>query len=198
MIKVCGLTDNGSSRQVTALGNVDYLGFIFYEGSKRFTDTTFDSDKKKVGVFVNSSAEYITQQIEKHSLDIVQLHGSETTELIAQLPANIKIIKAFGIAKEADIEATKPYENLVDYFLFDTKSDSHGGTGTAFNWKLLEAYTGSTPFLLSGGIGMDSVDNLKQFSHPQLVGYDLNSRFETAPKVKDATLIAQFLKEMNL
>lgn len=199
IIKVCGLTDNDTSKQVADLQNIDYLGFIFYEGSKRFTDSTIVADgKKKTGVFVNASLEYIAEQIEKHNLDAVQLHGSESPEFVVQLPKNIQIIKAFGIATEADFEATKAFNGLVDYFLFDTKSDSHGGTGAAFNWQLLQNYTGTTPFMLSGGIGVDSVEALKQFTHPQLAGYDLNSRFETAPKEKNPELIATFIKLLNM
>ena len=59
MIKVCGLTDNESSRLVAEINGVNHLGFIFYEGSQRFTTTSFDTNKKKVGVFVNASADYI-------------------------------------------------------------------------------------------------------------------------------------------
>jgi len=199
IIKVCGLTDNETGKQVADLQDIDYLGFIFYEGSKRFTDSTVTaSGKKKTGVFVNASLEYIYTQIEKHTLDAVQLHGNESPEFVSQLPKNIKIIKAFGIATEADLEATKDYDGLVDYFLFDTKSDSYGGTGTAFNWQILQNYAGTTPFLLSGGIGPDSVDALKQFSYPRLAGYDLNSRFETAPKEKNPELIAKFIKLLNM
>lgn len=198
IIKVCGLTDNESSRQVAALPGVDYLGFIFYENSKRFTQTSIDTNKKKVGVFVNASADYISEQIKKHSLDVVQLHGNEAPELIKKLPTHVKVIKAFGIAIEADLEATKAYENIVDYFLFDTKSESHGGTGTVFEWQTLNAYKGSTPFFLSGGIGLDLTERLKHFSHPKLAGYDLNSRFETEPKIKDPEQIATFLKLLTM
>jgi tryptophan synthase beta subunit len=198
ILKVCGLTNNESSAKVATLEHVDYLGFIFYGGSKRFTNAIIESDKQKVGVFVNDSSEDIIRKIEEHKLDVVQLHDNESAELIAKLPSTIKIIKAFGIAKEADLEITKQYEGIVDYFLFDTKSESHGGTGTAFNWQVLDAYKGSTPFLLSGGIGLDSVEKLKQFSHPRLAGYDLNSRFETEPKVKDPKRIATFIKLLNM
>lgn len=197
IIKVCGLTDNDSSRQVSELP-VDYLGFIFYEGSKRFTGSTFATPKKKVGVFVDATLEYIIAQIEKHNLSTIQLHGSESPEFIRQLPKGIEAIKAFGIATAADLEAVKTYKDLVDYFLFDTKSPQHGGTGTAFDWQVLNAYQGDTPFLLSGGIGSDSVETLKNFIHPKLAGYDLNSRFETAPMQKAPALVAQFLKDMNM
>ncbi len=198
MIKVCGLTDNESSRQVANLDGVEFVGFIFYEGSKRHTEVTFETNKKKVGVFVNASYAYIETQINRHKLDFVQLHGNESPEMVAKLRNIVKTIKAFGIANVTDLEATKLYEGLADYFLFDTKSDSHGGTGTAFNWQLLDAYNGTTPFLLSGGIGLDSVKKLKQFTHPQLAGYDLNSRFETAPSVKDPEQIATFIKLLTM
>jgi len=198
IIKVCGLTDNASSREVADLPDVNYVGFIFYEGSKRFTQETLATSKKKIGVFVNAPLEYITQQILKHKLNAVQLHGDESPEFIRQLPKDIKIIKAFGIASKSDLEATRCYEGIADYFLFDTKSENHGGTGISFNWKVIENYEGSTPFLLSGGIGLESVEKLKQFKHPKLAGYDLNSRFELLPKVKDADLIATFIKLLNM
>lgn len=197
IIKVCGLTDNTESRAVAELEGVEMLGFIFYEGSSRYTESTLATAKKKVGVFVNAALDYVLEKINTHTLNAVQLHGSEPPEYIKQLPKDIEIIKVFGIASAEDLEQTKAYEGLADMFLFDTKSTKHGGTGTAFNWQVLENYKGETPFLLSGGIGPESVEALRKFSHPKLAGYDLNSRFELAPKIKDATLIANFLNEMK-
>lgn len=198
IIKVCGLTDNESSQQVASLPEVNHVGFIFYEGSKRFTESTLATAKKKVGVFVNTPPDYVSNQIKKHKLDAVQLHGSESPEYIQQLPKNVSIIKAFGIANEEDLKATNLYEGLVDYFLFDTKSKQHGGTGKVFDWQVLESYEGNTPFILSGGIGPDSAEALKNFRHPKLAGYDLNSRFEIEPKIKDVALLAHFLKNIKL
>ena len=198
IIKVCGLTDNESSRLVAKIPGVDYVGFIFYEASRRFTESTLSTEKKVVGVFVNASIQNITRQIQNHSLDAVQLHGNESPEYIRKLPKGVEIIKAFGIATEENLKATEPYNGLVNYFLFDTKSDQHGGTGKAFDWEVLQAYKGETAFLLSGGISPDSVEALKKFTHPKLAGYDLNSRFELAPQSKDAVLIAKFLYEIKL
>lgn len=197
IIKVCGLTDNPESNAVAALDDVDMLGFIFYEGSSRYTESTLATTKKKVGVFVNAALDYVLEKINTNSLNAVQLHGSEPPEYIRQLPKGIEIIKVFGVASTEDLEQTKAYEGLADMFLFDTKSPKHGGTGTAFNWQVLENYKGETPFLLSGGIGPESVEALRKFSHPKLAGYDLNSRFELAPKIKDVALIANFLNEMK-
>lgn len=198
IIKVCGLTDNESSQLVAALPEVTHVGFIFYQDSKRFTESTLATDKKKVGVFVNAPLDYVQDQIEKHKLNAVQLHGSESPEYIRQLPKSVSIIKAFGIADAKDLGVTEVYEGLPDYFLFDTKSEQHGGTGTAFNWQVLQDYNGDTPFILSGGIGPDSVEALKNFRHPKLAGYDLNSRFEIEPKIKDVALLAHFLKNIEL
>jgi phosphoribosylanthranilate isomerase len=198
IIKICGLTDNESSRQAAALTDVDYLGFIFYEGSERFTESTLATAKNKVGVFVDAPLDYIAKKIETQGLNTVQLHGNESPAFIRQLPKHIKVIKAFGIGTEADLIALTAYEGLADYFLFDTKSPQYGGTGTSFSWDILKAYKGHTPFIISGGIGPGSVESLRKFSHHKLVGYDLNSRFELAPKVKDVALIAQFLNEMKL
>ena len=197
IIKLCGLTDNAESLAVAELDDINMLGFIFYEGSSRYTESTLATAKKKVGVFVNAALDYVLEKINTHSLNAVQLHGSEPPEYIKQLPKDIEIIKVFGIASAEDLEQTKAYEGLSDMFLFDTKSPKHGGTGTAFNWQVLENYKGETPFLLSGGIGSESVEALKSFTHPKLAGYDLNSRFELAPKIKDATVIAKFLNEMK-
>jgi len=197
IIKLCGLTDNAESLAVAELDDINMLGFIFYEGSSRYTESTLATAKKKVGVFVNAALDYVLEKINTHSLNAVQLHGSEPPEYIKQLPKDIEIIKVFGIASAEDLEQTKAYEGLADMFLFDTKSPKHGGTGTAFNWQVLENYKGETPFLLSGGIGSESVEALKSFTHPKLAGYDLNSRFELAPKIKDATVIAKFLNEMK-
>ncbi|MFY7728742.1 MAG: phosphoribosylanthranilate isomerase [Flavobacterium sp.] len=197
IVKVCGLTDNPESRAVAELDDINMLGFIFYEGSSRYTESTLATAKKKVGVFVNAPLALVKEKVQAHGLSSVQLHGSEPPEYIKQLPKGIEIIKVFGIASAEDLEQTKAYEGFADMFLFDTKSPKHGGTGTAFNWQVLENYKGETPFLLSGGIGPESVEALKSFSHPKLAGYDLNSRFELAPKIKDAALIANFLKEMK-
>ena len=101
-------------------------------------------------------------------------------------------------ATEEDLEATKPYEGLVDYFLFDTKGKSVGGNGEKFDWTVLDAYQGDTPFLLSGGIGPDDAERVKAFHHPKCIGIDLNSRFETAPAIKDINKLKEFIKTVRI
>ena len=107
------------------------------------------------------------------------------------------MVKAFNIATASDLEQTKAYEGLVDYFLFDTKATLPGGSGQQFDWSILEAYKGETPFLLSGGIGPDDAERVKSFRHPRCAGIDLNSRFEVAPALKDVKKLKEFLEKIQ-
>ncbi|MES2558025.1 MAG: phosphoribosylanthranilate isomerase [Bacteroidota bacterium] len=197
-IKVCGLTNNIESTKIAAIPEVDFIGFIFAEQSPRFTQESIPSfGKQRVGVFVNASLETIETAILQHQLTAVQLHGDETPDFCTQLPNDILVIKAFGIATKADLEATDEYHNVVDYFLFDTKSSKRGGSGTSFDWEILEGYQGPRSFFLSGGIGLDTLVSLRHFDHPLCIGYDLNSRFETTPKVKNVQLIEIFIQQLQ-
>lgn len=107
------------------------------------------------------------------------------------------IIKAFNIATAEDLGQTADYEGLCDYFLFDTKCPTAGGSGRKFDWSVLQAYKGHTPFLLSGGIGPDSLPLLQKFHHPQWAGIDLNSCFEITPAVKNIAQLTQFCNEFK-
>lgn len=193
IIKVCGLTNNNSSKEVATLNGVTHLGFIFYPGSKRYTETSFETEKKKVGVFVNASISQLERHIAIHHLDAIQLHGEESPEYIAQLGTSVEIIKAIGVETAEDLKKTQSYEGLVNTFLFDTKSPEKGGTGITFDWTILNEYKGDTPFILSGGLGLNVLEQLRVFRHPKLIGYDLNSRFEIAPTVKDVHQLDTFI-----
>ena len=96
-----------------------------------------------------------------------------------------------------DLLQTQPYEGLVDYFLFDAKGKSVGGNGEKFNWNVLDAYQGNTPFLLSGGIGSDDAERVNALYHPKCIGIDLNSRFELAPGLKDIDALRRFVIDIN-
>ena len=186
-------------REVTKLG-IDWLGMIFWPKSKRYVaepPSYLPSQVKKVGVFVDASLEDIRQHIMDYDLDIIQLHGHETPEYVRALDPEI-IIKAFNIATAEDLAQTKPYEGIVDYFLFDTKAQLPGGSGEQFDWSVLSHYEGATPFLLSGGIGPDDAERIKAFHHPRCIGIDLNSRFELAPGLKDVNLLREFIKSINV
>jgi phosphoribosylanthranilate isomerase len=156
---------------------------------------------KRVGVFVDEDPEEVKRLADNYSLDYIQLHGHETPEVISYLRTSAsphpRMIKAFNIATEEDLSQTLPYEGLADLFLFDTKGQSVGGNGEKFNWDVLDAYQGSTPFLLSGGIGPDDAAQVNAFRHPKCIGIDLNSRFELSPGLKDIAKLKEFICNLN-
>ena len=160
---------------------------------------------KRVGVFVDDMPQTIVTRIYNYELDYVQLHGEESCIMIDNLRrtlepdirTGVKIIKTISVSSAEDIEKTKEYEGCVDLFLFDTKCPTMGGSGDKFDWSVLSAYKGNVPFLLSGGIGMDDVDKIKSFQHPQFAGVDVNSCFETEPGVKDVEKLRLFIEKFR-
>lgn len=191
------MRDADNIREVEMLG-IDMMGFIFWPKSSRCVSQRPDylpKHVKRVGVFVDEDPEQVRQLAADYGLDYIQLHGQESPAYIFQL-GGLHIIKAFNIATVEDLQQTQPYEGLVDYFLFDTKGKSVGGNGEKFNWDVLDAYQGSTHFLLSGGIGPDDAANVKAFHHPKCIGIDLNSRFEVTPGLKDINKLKCFLEQL--
>jgi phosphoribosylanthranilate isomerase len=97
-----------------------------------------------------------------------------------------------------DFETTLPYEKVANYFLFDTKTENHGGSGQKFNWSILDKYNGHIPFFLSGGIGPDDVNGILEINHPKLTGVDLNSGFEDEPGVKNIEKLKTFINQITM
>ncbi len=198
MIKVCGMREPDNIRAVETLG-IDLMGFIFWPKSSRYVSERpayLPTHCKRVGVFVDEDLETVRRIADEYALDYIQLHGHESREYCAQLNG-LKLIKAISVSGHDDIATYKTYEGLVDYFLFDTKCPSVGGSGQQFDWSVLSAYDGSTPFLLSGGIGPDDAERVKAFHHSKCIGIDLNSRFELSPGLKDVAALRKFLNEIN-
>lgn len=200
LIKVCGMTLPENIREVEALG-VDLIGMVFHEKSPRCCRSLpsyLPTKAGRVGVFVDRSEEQILAKVKEYGLSHVQLHGKESPELCRALSARgLKVIKAFGVATEGDIGACGQYEGSCELFLFDTRCREAGGSGRSFDWNVLKAYKGYTPFLLSGGIGPESVAEIRAFSHDRLAGYDINSRFETEAGIKNVRAIEDFIKELT-
>ncbi|HWZ35400.1 MAG TPA: phosphoribosylanthranilate isomerase [Mucilaginibacter sp.] len=196
-IKICGLKYPDNIRAIEAL-SPQYMGFIFYGRSSRFVDdldegtlAAISPEIIKTGVFVNKSAEEIEALIDKYRFGAVQLHGSESPEFAAQFKGKVQVLKAFGVNEGFDFEQLKDYAGKVDYFLFDTKTDAHGGSGKTFNWDILNKYNLDVPFFLSGGLSLDNLNQIGKIAHPQFYGVDLNSRFEIEPGLKDIEKLKQ-------
>jgi len=218
-IKICGMKKAENIRKVAAL-HPDYLGFIFYEKSPRNFQGEIpgiDPNIKKTGVFVNASVNFIIAKVEKYKFQAIQLHGNETPEFCAELKvalneaksfknsASTEIIKVFSIKDEFDFNRLNAFEGKVDYFLFDSKGKNKGGNGITFNWEILKDYPSSTPFFLSGGIGLEEVGQIAEFQTylqkigkgKLLVAIDVNSRFEVEPGVKNIEDLALFRKKLK-
>ena len=205
IIKVCGMRDADNIRQIDELGCVDWMGFIFYPPSSRNVEQVpeyLPKHCKRVGVFVNATLEETTQRQEAFCLNLIQLHGHETPDYCQQLRQHLKagtqLIKMIQIASPQDLENAAQYEGKVDYFLFETKCDSYGGSGKQFDWEILQHYKGQTPFLLTGGIGPEDAERIKtlnsKLSTLNFIGIDLNSRFEIAPALKDVQRLKDFIQ----
>jgi phosphoribosylanthranilate isomerase len=190
-IKVCGLKNPANIAAVAAL-SPDYMGFIFYDKTPRFvrdlslqTLKAIPSNIIKTAVFVNEDAASINALVDTFGFNAIQLHGNESPEFCAQFKGKVTVLKAFGIGEDFDFESLNAYANVVDFFLFDAKTDIYGGSGKTFDWAILDKYKLEVPFFLSGGISLDNLAEIKDITHPRFYGLDLNSRFETSPGEKD-------------
>ena len=203
-LKICGMKQASNIASVAEL-QPDYLGFIFYQKSPRFiSDVSAELIKyvpasiKTVGVFVNEDLQIVKQYIIKYNLKAVQLHGEEVVDYCAELKnIGVEIIKAFGINEEFDFNQLEPYLSVIDYFLFDTQTPAHGGSGKVFDWRLLDNYSFQKPYFLSGGIDLAQVKEIKNITDKRLYAIDVNSKFEVEPGVKDIEKVKEFIKEMN-
>lgn len=190
-IKVCGMREDGNIEAVASL-NPDYMGFIWYAQSPRYAYRLSEvvlqqlpADIIKTGVFVNEKMPVIKALIKQYGFEAVQLHGQESPQFCNELKQQVQVLKAFGIYENFDFNQLLPYANSVNYFLFDTKTAKHGGSGETFNWNILDNYPLQIPFFLSGGLSLDNLPEVKNIKHPAFYGVDLNSRFELSAGVKD-------------
>ncbi|MFC3559325.1 phosphoribosylanthranilate isomerase [Pedobacter jamesrossensis] len=206
-LKVCGMRLAVNIAAIAEL-KPDYLGFIFYEKSPRFiSDVSAElikyipSEIKTVGVFVDEDLEVVKKKVNLYQLKAVQLHGKESLAYCKDLKstfADLELIKAFGVDEDFDFEVLDAYNDIVDYFLFDTKTKAHGGSGKTFDWSILERYKLIKPYFLSGGIDLEHAAQISNIYDERLYAVDINSRFEIEPGLKDVQRISEFVKEMSL
>jgi phosphoribosylanthranilate isomerase len=207
-LKICGMKLNTS--EVAQL-QPDYLGFIFWKPSSRFFEGKIPElphTISKVGVFVDADIDYVIGMVSEHQLQGLQLHGHETPQYCTKIAAQLKkmnhkvdIIKVFSIKEKFDFDVLSPYENVCDYFLFDTKGKLPGGNGYTFNWSVLKDYPSTKPFFLSGGIGLNNLEKINEFIKSPESKYcyaiDVNSRFEIEPGLKNIEELSEFKKVLS-
>lgn len=204
LVKVCGITRLEDALALDALG-VDFLGFNFWPGSKRYIAPEKAADiiarlrhAQPVGVFVDHAPSEIAAIAAQTGIKAAQLHGSEGWDTIEKI--TLPVIKAIPHTRIADLGGLLPEWNLRSgrprQFLVDTQAaGSFGGTGAVFDWSLLATHPLPRPFFLAGGIGPDNLAEAVRIARPFAV--DLNSKVETAPGVKDVGLVERCLRVFN-
>ena len=194
-LKVCGMRE---LENISALSELDpnYIGFIFWSESSRFVDKkTPPLDKKiiKTGVFVDATFDYILNKIKDHQLDAVQLHGQESSSYCKVIKDyGLKVIKSFSIKNTFDFNTLEDYENSCDYYLFDTKGKLPGGNGFTFDWKILNEYPSEKPFFLSGGIGVDNLNEIKKI-HKRKQAADRHKSKKSSHKKYKKSLVGKYI-----
>lgn len=192
-IKVCGMKYLANIKALAEL-EPDFMGFIFYPLSQRFIGVEFERndvanlqpDIQRTAVFVNAHLHEVIEFSNLYGMKTIQLHGQESPEFCGELKAKgFKVIKAFGVDESFDFNTLNAFVEQVDFFLFDTKTSTHGGSGLTFDWRVLQKYNIEKPFLLSGGLGPDNLAEVLKIKHKNFYGVDLNSKFEIEPALKD-------------
>ncbi|WP_330629269.1 phosphoribosylanthranilate isomerase [Thioclava sp. FTW29] len=203
-VKICGLSKPAHVEAVSRSGAA-YAGFVFFPKSPR--NVTIAQARElalmvplgvaKVALVVNATdaeLDAITAQV---PLDMLQLHGKETPERVAEIRARygLPVMKALGVAEPSDLEAIPAYEAVADQILVDAKAPKGaalpGGNGLSFDWTLIAGRKWSKPWMLAGGLTPENVAlAIARTGANQL---DVSSGVESAPGVKEASLIKDFV-----
>ena len=197
------MRDTKNIEEVGALAP-DFMGFILYPPSKRYLGENYmltaniPENTQRVGVFVNALLEDVIIWTNRLKLNFAQVHGDEPPQYCLELKyMGLSVIKSFGVGENFDFETLKDYLDCCDYFLFDTQCAGHGGSGKQFDWKLLQDYPYEKPFFLSGGIGPEDATAILNMNDLPVYAVDINSRFESAPAVKDTEKLKPFIAQLR-
>jgi phosphoribosylanthranilate isomerase len=206
LIKICGLS-TPETLDVALGAGADMVGFVRFPKSPRHVSLDLGhrlslqarGRAQRVVLLVNPEDEVIAQAIEAINPDLIQLHGSESPERVAQIRSMVKrpVMKALGVAQASDLQALRPYADGVDHILLDAKPPRTpdalpGGNGIAFDWRLLNGLDPRLFFMLSGGLTPDNVAEAIRLTKPQAV--DVSSGVESGPGLKDPARIEAFIR----
>ncbi|MCF6322399.1 MAG: phosphoribosylanthranilate isomerase [Rhizobiaceae bacterium] len=213
-VKICGLRDR-LSMDAAINNGANHLGFIFFEKSPRNVTPQLAAQLiapirgkvTTVAVSVNADNDFLDDIVATMTPDMLQLHGSETPQRVAQVQArfNLPVMKAFAIRQASDFDKVEDYFPVADRLLFDAKppagSELPGGNGIAFDWALFARWQDANkhrfehPAMLSGGINPDNICDALGSSNARAI--DISSGVENSPGVKDPALIEVFLKQVK-
>jgi phosphoribosylanthranilate isomerase len=203
-VKICRINSVESADAAVRAG-ADFAGLVFFPGSPRKLTREQGASlaermrgrARLVALMVNAKDEEIGAVVKALRPDFLQFHGSESPERVGAVRSQfgVPVIKALAIAEAADLANAARYADAADMFLFDAKAPANaarpGGHGAAFDWKLLRGRSFSRPWLLAGGLKAENVARaIKSSDAP---GVDVSSGVETAPGVKSAQMISDFV-----
>ncbi|MCI4662692.1 MAG: phosphoribosylanthranilate isomerase [Neomegalonema sp.] len=203
-VKICGLR-SPSDVEVAAEAGARYIGFVFFERSPRHVAIEQAREAAwaapigmcKVGLLVDPDDEQVRKVCASVPIDMLQLHGSETPERVAQIRAmsGLPVMKAVQIATEDDLAAIEPYEEVADQILCDAKPKPGeklpGGNGIAFDWQVIVGRSWRRPWMLAGGLTPENVAQAINLTGARQI--DVSSGVESAPGVKDPDKIRAFI-----
>jgi len=205
-VKICGLTE---ARHVDAAARAGaaYVGFVFFEKSPRNISPQAaaalaigaPAGLAKVALTVNASDEHLDRITGHVPLDMLQLHGDETPERVAEVRARygLPVMKVIGVSGPDDIATIDVFSRVADQIMVDAKAPMGavrpGGNGAAFDWQLVAGRRWSVPWMLAGGLTSDNVAEAIRLTGVSQV--DVSSGVETAPGRKDTDLITRFIEE---
>ena len=203
-VKICGLRTPADVAAVARAGAA-YAGFVFFAKSPR--NVTLPEARlaalaappglAKVALTVDADDATLDAIVEAVPLDVLQLHGHETPDRVAQVRARygLPVMKAIGLADESDLPAIFEFSTVADQILIDAKpprgADLPGGNGLAFDWRLLAGRRWLRPWMLAGGLTAENVAEAVRLTGARQV--DVSSGVESAPGIKDAARIAAFV-----
>ncbi|MBZ9684598.1 phosphoribosylanthranilate isomerase [Mesorhizobium sp. B2-7-3] len=207
-IKICGLKTDQAMAAALA-GGASHVGFIFFPKSPRYVEPAEAGRLREaargkasaIAVTVDARDAFLDEIVEKLQPDMLQLHGSETPERVAELKARhgLPVMKALPLSEAADLERIKPFVGIADRFLFDAKppkgSELPGGNGVAFDWRILAGLDAGIDYMLSGGLNAANIGDALRLANPPAI--DISSGVESAPGVKDPALIEQFFRAVR-
>lgn len=203
-VKICGLKTQEGVEAVHAAG-ARYIGFNFFEKSPRYVDlakaktlaVNTPLGLAKVALTVDFTNEQLDQITASVPIDMLQLHGRETPERVAEIKKRygLPVMKVVGVAEAEDLAPLPAYEAVADQIMVDAKAPKGavlpGGNGLRFDWRLIAGRDWSKPWMLAGGLTPENVAEAIRMTGAAQV--DVASGVETAPGEKGAALIREFV-----
>ncbi len=207
-IKICGLS-KGADIEAAVGAGAAYVGFVFFPKSPRHISfetasilaANVPAGICKVALTVNADNALLDQLVEAVPLDMLQLHGSESPDRVAEVKDRygLPVMKAIGVADEADLPALQEYMRVADQILVDAKPPAGaalpGGNGLAFDWRLIAGRRWAVPWMLAGGLTPANVQEAIRLTGASQV--DVSSGVENAPGVKDKAMIRAFCEAVK-